>query len=146
MADPATLLAIEAAVETIFPSVDGRPGAAELGVQRHVAHSMELFLPGFADLLATLLDAYASDVHPGASFTELDLGERGEVLRLMCSEESDDLRDVVDALFVFVYGGMYSEWTGYDRESRTLTPPLVWQDLGFRGPSRGHPDYRSGGR
>ena len=144
MPDPAAFATIRAAVDAIVPSVDGRPGAAELGVERHVVASIELYLPGFADLLVTLLDAYATDVRPEATFVQLDPDERRQVLRAMSEETSDDMRDVVDALLVFTYGGFYSEWTGYDRSTRTLQPPLVWAAMGYGGPVDGHPSYRTG--
>jgi hypothetical protein len=48
----------------------------------------------------------------------------------------------VDALLVFTYGGMHSEWTGYDRARGALRAPAVWADMGYGGPARGHPVYR----
>ena len=144
MPDEAALGTIRAAVDAVIPRVDGRAGAAELDVSRHVVEAIELYLPGFVDLLVTLLDAYAVDVRPDVAFTELTHEERGEVLRAMSMEESPDMQDIVDALQVFTYGGFYSEWTGYERESRALSPPAVWRDMGYRGPSLGHPDYREG--
>jgi hypothetical protein len=144
MPEEAALAAVRAAVEAILPSVDGRPGGVDLGVDRHVADSIDTFVPGFVDLLGSLLDAFASDVRPGVPFVDLTLDERGRVLRLMCDEESGDLRDLVDALLLFSYGGMYSEWTGFDPETRELRPPAVWADMGFAGPVTGHPDYRQG--
>lgn len=135
---------IRAAVDAIIPSVDERAGAAELDVSRHVAEAIELFLPGFVDLLVTLLDAYAADVRPGTVFTGLSHDERGQVLRAMAKEESPDMQDIVDGLMVFTYGGFYSEWTGYDRQSRALVPPAAWAGMGYQGPSSGHPEYREG--
>lgn len=140
--EASSIEAVRAAVEAIIPSVEGRPGAAELGVERHVVDSIEQYLPGFVDLLATLLDAYAADVRPGVGFVGLDVDERGHVFRAMSREESADLRDIIDGLLVFTYGGMYSEWTGYDRERRTLDRPAAWDDVDYHGPSEGHPDYR----
>ena len=58
----------------------------------------------------------------------------------MSEEESQDIADALGGLLVFAYGGMYSEWTGYDRESGTLERPAAWDRMGFLGPSRGHPD------
>jgi hypothetical protein len=144
MLDEAGLATIRAAVDAIIPAADGRPGAAELGVATHVVESIELYLPGFADLLSTLLDAYAADVRPGAAFVELTHAEAHQVLEAMSREESPDMQDIVDGLLVFTYGGFYSEWTGYDRTSRTLTPPQAWAGMGFHGPSRGHSEYRVG--
>lgn len=135
---------IRAAVDAIIPGMEGRPGAAELDVARHVAEAIELYLPGFVDLLVTLLDAYAVDIRSGAAFTELTHEERGEVLRAMSKEESPDMQDIVDGLQVFTFGGFYSEWTGYERQSRSLIPPQVWDDMGYQGPSLGHPGYREG--
>ena len=97
--------AIRAAVETIAPAREGRPGGVELGADRHVVDLIDLALPGFVDMIGMLLDAYATDVRAGASFVELSPDERGEVLRLMASGEIQDVRDAVDALFVFTYGG-----------------------------------------
>lgn len=133
---------MRAAVEAIVPAVGGSPGAADLGVHEHVLDSLERFVAGFGDLLVTLLDAYAGDVRAGAAFTELDVAERQRVLRAMSMEASGDMADVVEGLLVFTYGGMYSEWTGYDRATRTLTRPRAWDDVGFAGPVRGHPVYR----
>jgi len=133
--DEASIATLRAAVEAIVP------GSAELRVHEHVAHAVELATPGFVDLIAILLDAFATDVRAGATFAELSLPERGEVLRLMSNGETQDLRDAVDALLVFTYGGMYSEWTGYDRGTGTLTPPDVWATLGYHGPADGVADY-----
>jgi len=138
-----SLAAIEAAVDTLVPTGEGGGGgAAELGVQRHVVDSIELALPGFVDMFAMLLDAYAADVRPGSTFVDLDPEERGTVIRAMAREEGQDMREMVGALFLFTYGGMYSEWTGYDRATGRLKPPEVWAELGFRGPVRGNPVYR----
>jgi hypothetical protein len=140
--DDDALRTIRAAVEAIVPSVDGRPGAADLGVERHVVRSVEGFLPGFVDLLTTLLDAYAPDVRPGARFAELDQDERRRVLRIMSEEDAPDLQDCIDGLLIFAYGGMYSEWTGYDRATGRLAWPEAWSDIGHLGPSDGHRSYR----
>jgi hypothetical protein len=144
MPDEAALATIRAAVDAIVPSVDGRPGAADVGVERHVVEAIELYLPGFIDLLATLLDAYAPEVREGATFAELTNEERSQVLRSMSSEESGDMQDIVDGLLVFTYGGFYSEWTGYDRSTGTLTPPQAWTHMGYHGPSAGVAEYREG--
>jgi len=61
MPEETSLVAVRAAVEAIVPPFGGLPGAADLDVQRHVVEAIEQFLPGFVDLLATLLDAYADD-------------------------------------------------------------------------------------
>lgn len=142
MPEPASIEAIRAAVEAIIPPTGGRPSAAELGVHLHVADALDRFLPGFVDLAATLLNAYAVDIREGASFTDLSPEERTEVLRAMSLEENTDMRDIIEGLLAFSYGGMYSEWTGYDRDTGELRPPAAWEAMGFHGPSRGHPNYR----
>ncbi len=142
MPDDAALATVRAAVEAIVPSVDGDPGAADLNVHEHVVANIEKFLPGFVDLLVTLLHAYATDVRAGASFGELTIEERQQVFRAMSLEESPDMQDIIDGLLVFTYGGMYSEWTGFDHDTRRLDPPKVWADVGYHGPVRGHPEYR----
>src|SRR6266487_1331320 len=115
MPEESALATIRAAVDAIVPAVDGRPGAVEMGVDRHVADLIDLAFPGFVDLVAILLDAYASDLRPGTSFVGLTIDERGEVFRQLSNEPTQDSRDVIDALLVFTYGGVYSEWTGLDR-------------------------------
>ncbi len=143
MPDEGSLEAIRAVVELVLPATDGRPGGSELDVQRHVTDSIEAAFPGFVDMLAMLLDAYGSEVRAGARFAELTLEERGRVLRSMAREETQDMQELVGALFLFTYGGMYSEWSGYDRSNGELLPPAVWEDLGYRGPVPGNPGYRT---
>jgi hypothetical protein len=140
--DPASLRAIRAACETIVPSTELMPGAADLGVDRHVVALLELSLPGLVDMVAALLDATAAEVRPAASFADLSLEERSRALRAMSTDESQDVRDVVDALLLFTLGGTFSEWTGYDRATGRLEPPVAWRVLGFAGPVAGHPAYR----
>ena len=136
--------AIRAAVEAIAPAFDGRPGGVDLGADRHVVDLIDLALPGFVDMIGMLLDAYAHDVRPGASMTSLSLEERGRVLRVLALEEGQDARDILDALFVFTLGAVYSEWTGYDRETGVLEPPEAWRHMGYHGPIDGVVDHRVG--
>jgi len=142
MPEPASIEAIRAAVEAIVPGTGERPGGAELRVHEHVVEALDRFLPGFVDLAATLLDAYAVDVRADASFTDLTLEERTAVLRAMSLEENADMRDIIEGLLAFTYGGMYSEWTGRDRETGELRSPAAWETMGFAGLSDGHPKYR----
>jgi Gluconate 2-dehydrogenase subunit 3 len=142
MTDPNAVAAIRAAVETIVPPTDGSPGGADLGVDRHVVHQLDLLTPGLPDLIGALLDAYAADVRPDASFAELDLEGRGRVLEAMGEEEAQDIREAVGALFVFTLGGVYSEWSGRDRTRGRLDPPASWAAIGYPGPVLGHPVYR----
>jgi hypothetical protein len=145
MPEESALATIRAAVDTIVPAVDGRPGAVELGVDRHVATVIDLAFPGFVDLVAMLLDAYAADVRAGATFVDLSPEERGEVFRQLSAEPAQDTRDVIDALLVFTYGGFYSEWTGFDRATGELRPPDAWRHVGYPGPVAGHPAFRAEG-
>jgi hypothetical protein len=138
MPDESSLATVRAAIEAVAPPVGGRPDAAPEGVERHAVHQLELYLPGFTDMLAALLDAYAMDVRTGAAFAELSPEERGEVFRLMADEEAQDIREAVDALFVFTLGGVYSEAAAPPGDR-----PPAWDRLGFAGPSFGHPDYRA---
>ena len=140
MPDEASLDAIRAAVDTIVPAAEGMPGALAMGVDRHVVELIEKSFPGFVDLIAALLNAYAADA--GAPFAELSPDDRSKVLRAMSTDESQDIRDAVDALIVFSNGGSYSEWSGYDRATGELKAPPTWSHVGFPGPSVGHPDYR----
>lgn len=136
-------VAIRAAVEAIGPPVDGRLGALDVGADRHVIQAIDQALPGFVDMIGLLLDAFAHDVRAGAAMADLSLEERGRVLRLLAREEGQDAKDVVDALFVFTYGAMYSEWSGYDRATGRLRPPATWSSAGYHGPVDGIPEYRT---
>lgn len=143
MPDAASLDAIRAAVDTVVPEAEGLPGALAMGVDRHVVDLIEQSFPGFVDLIAALLNAYAADVKAGASFAELTPDERSKVFRIMSTDPSQDIRDAVDALIVFTSGGSYSEWSRYDRAAGLLAgAPPTWAHVGFHGPSHGHPDYR----
>jgi hypothetical protein len=135
---------IRAAVDAIAPSTEGRAGALEMGADRHVIELIDLYLPGFVDMIGMLLDAFAADVRPAAGMTDLSLEERGQVLRLLAREEGQDAKDIVDALFVFTYGAMYSEWSGYDRATGALEAPETWARAGYHGPVDGVAAYRAG--
>ena len=142
MPDPASLDAIRAAVDAIVPPTDGQPGAAELGVERHIVEQAEGAMEGSSDLIAALLNAYAESVRAGVGFAALSRDERVAVLRTMSSDESPDIREVADTLQVFTLGGYFSEWTGFDPSQGTLERPRVWDEVGFNGPVQGVPEYR----
>lgn len=142
MPDPASVETIRAAVGVFAPPIDGRPGALDLGVDRHVVELMEQGLEGAVDLVATLLDAYAAGVNPERPFARMTADERTQVLRTMCEDEAPDIREAVDTILIFTMGGMYSEWTGYDRATKTLKRPAQWDWIGHPGPALGHPVYR----
>jgi hypothetical protein len=141
--DPASVETIRAAVDTLLPSVESRAGGADLNVERHVVEELEGFMEGFTDFLAALINAYAASVRPAATFVDLSSDERNAVIREMSAEESQDMREAIDAVILFSVGGMYSEWSAYDRETGALAPLAVWEDTGYHGPSRGQIDYRS---
>ena len=143
MADPQSEETIRAAVEVILPPFEGRPGGVELRIHEHVVHAIEMALPGFVDLIAALLDATATELSPGSSFADLDPAGRIEAIRSLSSEETQDAREAADILLIFGFGGMYSEWSGYARETGSLERPAVWDEIGFHGPSPGHPEYRT---
>jgi Gluconate 2-dehydrogenase subunit 3 len=144
MADEQSVQTLRAAVETIVPSAAGSSGAVDRGVHRFVAQQADRFLPGLAELLAALLDAYAAGIRPGAPFAELTPEERGAVLREMSREDSPDIREAVAVLLVFTLGGTYSEWTGVDKSTGEVRPPDTWRAMGYPGPALGHPSYRAG--
>ncbi|HVL90767.1 MAG TPA: gluconate 2-dehydrogenase subunit 3 family protein [Actinomycetota bacterium] len=141
MAEPSSVETIRAAVDAILPGDGTLPSGGSLGIERHVVDLADGYLTGFADMIAALLNAYATE-RGATAFADLDATGRIEVLRAMASEDVQDLRDAADAVFVFAYGGMYSEWAGYDRAAGTLQPPQAWQRTGYHGPSDGHPSYR----
>jgi len=142
MPQPETITAIRAAVDVIAPASDGYPGGLELGVENHVMDLVDQTLPGLIDMIAALLNAYAGEVRADTPFADLNHEERSAVLRAMSSDDSQDIRDAVDALLVFTFGGMFSEWSGYDRATGSLEPPKSWARAGFHGPVHGHPAYR----
>src|SRR2546421_5138310 len=93
--DPEAVAAIRAAVDAMLPATDGRPGAVDLGVERHVVEQAEGAMQGSTDLMAALLNAYAEAVRAGVGFAALTREERVDVLRTMYADESQDIRDVV---------------------------------------------------
>jgi Gluconate 2-dehydrogenase subunit 3 len=142
MPDPSSIETLRAAVDIVVPRTDVMPGALDVRADDHIATLLEQNLPGSIDMLAALLDAYAMEVRADTRFAELSPDERSAVFRAMSTDDSQDIRDVVDALLVFTLGGTYSEWSGYDRATGELTAPKAWAASGFHGPVPGHPDYR----
>ena len=144
MPEPSSLETIRAALDTLAPSIEEMPGALALGADGHLVELLEMGLPGISDMFAGLLDAYAGEVRARARFVDLDGAERDRVLRAMSTDDSQDIRDAVDALIVFGFGGTFSEWSGYDEATGALQAPATWAAVGFNGPVPGHPDYREG--
>jgi hypothetical protein len=142
MPDPVSVETLRAACDTVAPATDGMPGAVDLGADAHAIDMLEQGMPGITDMVAALLDAYAADVSPGTTFRDLSVEDRGAVFRTMSSDESQVIRDAVDAIIVFACGGTFSEWSGYDRATGSVRPPPTWAAVGFHGPSHGHPNYR----
>jgi hypothetical protein len=142
MPDPDSVAAIRAAADAMLPATDGKPGAVDLGVERHVVEQAEGAMEGSTDLMAALLNAYADGVRSGVSFADLSREDRVTVLRTMYADEAQDIREVVDTIQIFSIGGMYSEWATFDPKTRKLDRPATWDDVGYHGPVDGVPDYR----
>jgi hypothetical protein len=142
MPDDASVEAIRAAIDVMLPATDGSPGALDLGADRHVMELADGALPGAVDLIAALLNMYAEAVRPGVGFAALERDEREQVLKTMLADPVQDIRVAVDTIQVFALGGTYSEWSGYDAQTKELTPPPTWAEVGYRGPVRGWPEYR----
>jgi hypothetical protein len=140
MAEPETAATIREVVDTIFPTAEGRTGALEVGAGEHAVQQLDLFLEGFPDMAAALLNAYAMGVRPGATFAELTTEERVQVFREMAAEEAQDIREALDAIVLFAAGGTYSEHAAPAPGER----PPTWDELRYPGPSDGYPDYRVG--
>lgn len=138
VADPESEATVRAVVETILPAAEGRTGGLEVGADEHALQQLELFLPGFPDMAAALLNAYAAGVRPGATFIELTTDERVQVFRDMSADDAQDIREALDAIVLFAAGGTYSEAGG-----KAGRPP-TWDDVGYPGPSDGYPEYREG--
>ena len=60
----------------------------------------------------------------------------------LSTDDSQDVREVVDTVQIFAIGGMYSEWTRFDPGARRVERPATWDDVGYHGPVDGVPDYR----
>ena len=142
MPDDASVEAIRAAIDVMLPAADGSPGALDLKADRHVVELAEGALPGSVDLIAALLNGYAAAVEPGVAFAALSRDQREQVLKTMLADPTQDIRVAVDTIQVFALGGTYSEWSGYDAETKQLTRPPTWDEVGYRGPVRGWPEYR----
>ena len=67
---------------------------------------------------------------------------RAVVFRSMLSEEIADVRELAEAVLLFGAGAIFSDWSGYARDTGTLTPPVSWKVIGFRGPSLGYPEFK----
>lgn len=132
---------LRAAVEIAFPGGDGIPAGLDVGADRHIADALNSVLPGAVDLLAALLDASAGEQGGTEGFAALPPDGRAAVLRAMLREPVADVRELAESILMFGAGAIFSEWSGYDRATRTLTPPATWKAIGFAGPSLGHPEY-----
>jgi hypothetical protein len=141
MADPERAETIRAVVEVLLPPSEGRAGALDVDADEHAVDQLDKYLPGFPDMAAALFDAYAGGVRPGASFKELSVDERVKALGEMAADESQDIREALDAVTVFAIGGAYSEWPARHEDPPR---PRTWDDTGYPGPSDGYPEYREG--
>lgn len=125
--DEHTLITFAAAADTILP------GSSAVGVHEKVAALFNGAMDGFPIMAAGLLDAFAAEAKPGASFASLSEAERSEVLKTMLADDAADVRDIVDGLSLFTLGQTYSE---ANPEHRAL-----WARIGYHGPSDGVADF-----
>lgn len=116
-----------AASDTILPR------SSVAGIHKMVAALFDGAVPGYSVLVSGLLDAFAAEIRPGSSFAALTDEERISVFKKMAAEESVDIKDVVDGLFLFTLGQNYSE-AHPDHHA-------VWERIGYHGPSIGVRDY-----
>ncbi|MEO7803575.1 MAG: hypothetical protein ABIS18_03840 [Actinomycetota bacterium] len=123
--EPEVATTFVAAVDTILPA------SSDAGVHARVWELFEHAMPGYGYMVHALLDGFAAEERTGASFADLNQDERGRVFIAMISDDSIDVRDVVDGLFLFTLGQNYAE-THPDREK-------VWRTIGYHGPSEGEP-------
>lgn len=124
----------ESLLKTFAAATDSvLPGSSSAGVHERVISLFDGAMQGFSHVVAGLLDAFASDVRSGASFVDLDEKEREAVIRLMIDDPSVDVRDAADGLLLFTLGQNYVETHPRYQD--------VYQRIGYRGPSDGHPEY-----
>jgi hypothetical protein len=140
---PTTEQTLRAAVEVAFPGGDGIPAGLDVNADVHIREALDGILPGSVDLLAALLDAQAAELGAAEGFASLSFDDRTKVFKAMLDEDIADVRELAEAVLLFGAGAIFSEWSGYDRTTRELRPPTAWSALGFPGPSRGHPVYRT---
>lgn len=120
-----------AAVDVICPATPNSASASSIGVHDRVMHLIEMSRPGAVPLLAAVLDAYAAQIVAAADFLALDDEQRGKVFLLMADSGLTDIRDGVDALFVFTWATVFTEHHAQGEAS-----------TGYHGPSLGVPGYR----
>ena len=126
-------------VDVIAPSYEGLPAASTIGVHRHLVSCLEAAQPGLSQMVVLLLNMYARIERRDATFVSLSPQERDHVLRNLAEEDDEQIRDAVDAVLVFTYSGYFSEWSGFDPATGAVIRPAVWNRMGYRGPSLGHP-------
>ncbi len=131
---------LRAVVELAFPEGDGIPSGSSVRAEEHIRDGIELILPGATDLLAALLDGGAME-RGAESFVALSREDRDAVFRAMLAEPVADIREAAEAVLLFGFGAIYSEWSSYDATARTLTRPPVWDTIGYDGPVLGHPEH-----
>lgn len=136
-----TMATLRAAVEVAFPEGDGIPSGLSVRAEDHIRDAIELLLPGAADLLVALLDGGAME-QGAPNFVSLSLEDRAAVLRAMLADPIADIREAAEALLLFGFGAIYSEWSSYDAKTGDLKRPPVWDTIRYAGPVEGHPEYR----
>jgi hypothetical protein len=137
---PDAMDTLRAVVDLAFPEGDGIPSGLSVKAEEHIRDGIELILPGATELLTALLDGGAME-RGADSFLALPADGREHVFRAMLADPVADIRETAEAVLLFGFGAIYSEWSSYDPSSRTLTRPPVWDTVGYDGPVLGHPDY-----
>ncbi len=129
-----SLAVLGALADIIVPAVDECPAASDVQAHLRAAQSLEMLQRGSTTLITRMVNMYARVQRRGASFLELNVAERGRVLRVLAEEEDDEMRDLVDGLHTFILNGYFAGWSA----ALPWQPPKVWQAMGFHGKARGH--------
>lgn len=117
---------LKSACDTILP------GSSQFGIHDKVAELFNTAMPGFPVLVSALLDGFAMEEAPGVTFRELDPEAKDRVIEKMSIDPSNDVKDVIDGLFLFTLGQNYNETHPKSEQ--------VWSRIGYHGPSEGIPD------
>jgi gluconate 2-dehydrogenase gamma chain len=134
--DRLTAAAIEAAVERIIPSDDGRAGAREAGTAAYVlaqvvaagADALAAFAAAAADL-----DTAAGRRRPGTAFADLGPAEQDAILRELETADPTFFLGLVESAMEGFYG---------DPRHGGNRGAASWDLIGFPGPTGGT-GYRS---
>lgn len=114
---------LQSACDTILP------GSSQFGIHHNVADLFNTAMPGFPVLVSALLDGFAMEEAPGVTFRDLDPAAKDRVIEKMSVDSSNDVKDVIDGLFLFTLGQNYNETHPKSQQ--------VWSRIGYHGPSEG---------